>query len=212
MTAGAPSVQSGRRLNLAAPGRDILDAVPAADSELLRRIAAGDTAAFEDLYAGYASRLLAFALRVTRTPELVDEVVNDTLLAIWRSASRFEHRSSASTWIFGIAYRKALHALAARRRHPTGGEAPDASADTRPPADERLERRESLATLGRALSDLSAEQRAVVELTFVQGLTYAEVAAAIDCPVNTVKTRMFHARRKLRAALDRAGLARPHSA
>lgn len=199
-------------MNLAAPGRDILDAVPAADSELLRRIAAGDTAAFEDLYAGYASRLLAFALRVTRTPELVDEVVNDTLLAIWRSAGRFEHRSSASTWIFGIAYRKALHALAARRRHPAGGEAPDARADNRPPVDERLERRESLATLGRALSDLSSEQRAVVELTFVQGLTYAEVAAAIDCPVNTVKTRMFHARRKLRAALDRAGLARPHSA
>ncbi len=192
--------------------REILDTVPPTDSELLRRIASGDTAAFEQLYAAYASRLLAFALRITRSPDLVDEVVNDTLVAVWRSAGRFEERSAASTWIFGIAYRKALHALAARRRHPTAAEAPDTRPDTSPAIDVRLERRESLATVGRALGELPVDQRAVIELAFVQGLSYAEVAEIVDCPVNTVKTRMFHARRKLRAALDRAGLARPHSA
>ena len=181
------------------------------DHQLLERIAGGEREAFEALYASYASRLFGFALRVTRDPDLVDEVVNDTLLAVWRSAARFGGRSQPSTWIFGIAYRKALRALAGRRRREPTIELPDSRRDDRPGADVVLERRESLSVVTGALRKLPAEQRAVVELTFLHGLSYKEVAEAIGCPVNTVKTRMFHARRKLHDALDRVGLSRPTS-
>jgi len=179
------------------------------DQDLLQRIAAGERDAFEELYGAYSSRLFGFALRVTRNPELVDEVVNDTLLAVWRSAGRFDGRSKPSTWIFGIAYRKALRALAARRRVEPGAELPENRVDDRPRADVVVERRESLALVGRALRGLPVEQRAVVELTFLHGLSYPAISEIIGCPVNTVKTRMFHARRRLRDALDKAGLERP---
>ncbi|HSM13556.1 MAG TPA: sigma-70 family RNA polymerase sigma factor [Thermoanaerobaculia bacterium] len=175
------------------------------ETELIGRIAGGERDAFEELYAGYASRLFGFALRITRSPELVDEVVNDTLLAVWRSAASFHGRSRPSTWIFGIAYRKALRALADRRRREPTTESADTRSDARPGPELVAQGRESLAALGHALRRLPVEQRAAVELTFLHGLSYAEIAEIVGCPVNTVKTRVFHARRKLRQSLERAG-------
>lgn len=180
------------------------------DEDLLARTAGGELPAFEELYARYARRLFGFALRMTRSPELVEEIVNDTLLAVWRSAASFDGRSKVSTWIFGIGYRKALHALSRRRdRAGEGAERPAPAAEPRERPDAVYERAELGVILRRALRELPAEQRLVVELTFFQGLSYPEIAAVVDCPVNTVKTRMFHARRKLRDALPRFGLARP---
>lgn len=179
------------------------------DEELLRRVAAGERNAFDELYAAYSPKVFGFALRVTRSRDLVDEIVNDTLLAVWRSAHRFDGRSKPSTWIFGIAYRKALRALARRKRPESAVDPAVAPRDDRPGADAVVEDRESLEVVGRALRALPPEQRAVVELTFLEGLSYAEIAHVVDCPVNTVKTRMFHARKKMREALDRVGLARP---
>ena len=177
------------------------------DELLIARTAEGDLAAFEELYARYSRRLFGFALRLTRSPDLVEEVVNDTLLALWRSAGRFDGRSKGSTWIFGIAYRKALRALSRRRTGTTLEEAGyDRAVDPGERPDAACERREAASTLESALRELPQEQRAVVELTFFQGLSYPEIASIVDCPVNTVKTRMFHARRKLRAALPRLGL------
>jgi len=180
------------------------------DEELIARVAGGELAAFEELYARYTRKLFGFALRLTRAPELVDEIVNDTLLAVWRSAASFDGRSKLSTWIFGIAYRKAMRALG-RRRLPEAdaSEGPVPVADARELPDAVFERDEMALRLRRAVGELPAEQRLVVELTFFQGLSYPEIAAVVDCPVNTVKTRMFHARRKLRAALPRFGLDRP---
>jgi RNA polymerase sigma-70 factor (ECF subfamily) len=180
------------------------------DGSLLTRVANGDVEAFEDLYARYARRLFGFALRITRRPELVEEVVNDTLLAVWRSAGSFDGRSKPSTWIFGIAYRKSLRALQRRRPAEIAVPEPRGAVDERAGPEQQLQQREMLALVDRALASLPPEQRAVVELTFFSELSYAEVAAVVDCPVNTVKTRMFHARRKLREALPR--LAAPYGA
>jgi RNA polymerase sigma factor (sigma-70 family) len=182
--------------------------VQAVDDELLiGRTGEGDLDAFEELYARYSRRLFGFALRLTRNPDLVEEVVNDTLLALWRSAARFDGRSKGSTWIFGIAYRKALRALSRRRvTTPLDEVGYDRTEDPGEWPDAAYERREAATTLEVALRELPQEQRAVVELTFFQGLSYPEIARIVDCPVNTVKTRMFHARRKLRAALPRLGL------
>ena len=171
------------------------------DELLLERIATKDRAAFQELYHRYYQRLFGYVFKVTRRPELVEEAVNDTLLGVWQGAGSFHHRSRPSTWILGIAHRQALKALSRQRRGDR-----DAETTFDPPTPEEgpeslLARRELRSELGWALAQLPAEQRAVVELTYFQGCSYAEIAEVLGCPVNTVKTRMFHARRRMRALL-----------
>jgi RNA polymerase sigma-70 factor (ECF subfamily) len=174
------------------------------DDELIRRVAARDLAAFEALFRRYHRRLFAFVHRLIRRGDLVEEAVSDTLLAVWRQADGFDHRSRLSSWIFGIAYRRALKALerdTRRRRGEQDLETAAESVDPTPGPEARASVGEAAGALARALRELPAEQRAVVELTFVAGCSYAEIAVQLGCPVNTVKTRMYHARRRLRARL-----------
>jgi len=177
---------------------------------LLRRVAGKDRRAFEALYHLYYRRLFAYLFKLTRRVDVVEEVLNDVMLAIWSGAAGFDGRSRPSTWIFGIAYHKALKALA---RRPAPAQEIDRGEESGPPeavdADEPeslLARRELAGTLGRALHALSAEHRAVVELTYFYGRSYQEIAEIVGCPVNTVKTRMFHARRRLRELLPGLGV------
>jgi RNA polymerase sigma factor (sigma-70 family) len=173
---------------------------------LLRRVATKDRRAFEALYHLYYRRLFGYLLKLTRRAELVEEALNDVMLAVWKGAPGFDGRSRVSTWIFGIAYHKALKALA-RRSDDTAEE------DVQRPEPLDIEEPESLAVrkelagvLGRALGALPAEQRAVVEMTYYYGLAYQEIAEIMGCPVNTVKTRMFHARRRLKELLPGLGI------
>jgi len=174
---------------------------------LLARVAAKDRRAFEALYQRYYRRLFGYIFKVTRRAEIVEEVVNDVMFTVWQSAGRFDGRSRPSSWILGIAYRKALKALSRLKPRPVlAGDEDERSVDHEGP--ERLAvRREVASVLGRALAALSPEQRAVVELTYYEGLAYREIAVILSCPVNTVKTRMFHARRRLREMLPGLGLA-----
>ena len=177
-----------------------------ADLALLERIANGDRNALRALYNTYYHPLLRFIYRITGRLDLAQEGVNDVILVVWRSSSSFGGRSSVSTWIMGIAYRKALKLLASARRWT------DRFAGA--PFDELIERSEAKAEqsdddlrdlLDEALRHLSAEHRAVVELTYFYGCSYEEIAAIAACPVNTVKTRMFHARAKLKKLLPLLG-------
>lgn len=172
------------------------------DRTLLARVAARDRRAFEALYHLYHPRLFGYLFRLTRRAEMVEELVNDVMLTVWQSASRFGGRSRPSTWILGIAYNKALKALSriSRRRWEAPPEEADFEPETEGPESLAL-RREAASSLGQALARLSPEQRAVVDLTFFHGCSYAEVAEIVGCPVNTVKTRMFHARKRLREIL-----------
>jgi RNA polymerase sigma-70 factor (ECF subfamily) len=172
---------------------------PESDPEaaLLARVAAREQAAFAELYGIYRRRLARFLGRFLASPQAIDETVNDVMFAVWQEASRFELRSKVSTWIFGIAWHKGLKALEREKRlvppQPSPAEVgrPDEGASA-------LEIRE---WLSQALERLSADQRLVVELTFFEGCSYQEIAEIADCPVNTVKTRMFHARHRLRDIL-----------
>ena len=178
-----------------------------ADVALLLRIAEGDRNALRQLYGTYYHPLLRFIYRITGRLELAQEGVNDVMLVVWRSSRAFGGRSTVSTWIMGIAYRKALKLLAASRRWT--------SRFSGVPFDELVERSDALAEqsddgdlrdlLDVALRHLSAEHRAVVELTYFYGCSYDEIAAIAACPVNTVKTRMFHARAKLKKLLPDLG-------
>lgn len=173
------------------------------DLLLLDRIAAGDRDAFRELYAAYYHRLLRFIYRVTRQLELAQEGVNDVMLVVWRNSESFGRRSKVSTWIMGIAFRKALKLLDGSRRWRDRFKAVDFSEwnESAEGAVEPSENRDLRDLLDQGLRQLSPEQRAVVELTYFAGCSYQDIAAIAGCPVNTVKTRMFHARAKLRKLL-----------
>lgn len=171
-----------------------------ADLELLRRVAGKDRDAFETLYYQYYRRVVQFVFRFCRNETLAEEVVNDTLFTVWQDAARFEARSRVSTWIFGIAYRKAIKAIQ-RYQAPVqeSVDEPDLSDVEQP--DSVLSQQQTQDWLQSGLDQLSPEHRSVVELSYYHGYAYHEIAEIVDCPVNTVKTRMFHARKKLKKIL-----------
>jgi len=177
------------------------------ERSLLRRMAGGDRAALAELYRPYHRRLARFLSRLTRRPDVIDEVINDCFWIVWQKAGSFRGDSRVSTWIFGIAYRCALKSL---RQHgdEDGGETqvqdlPDPSAD--PQAEHELRD-----WLGKAMARLPNDQRIVLELAYGGGHSLEDIAAIMQCPVGTVKARMFHARVKLRNLLpDLAGQRSP---
>jgi RNA polymerase sigma factor (sigma-70 family) len=175
-------------------------AAPADEVSLVAAVAAGNLQAFETLYRIYHPRLTRFLERMTRRPTLVDEVLNDTLLVVWHRASTYNGKSLVSTWIFAIAYRKALKALK-RFDEPADDEGADERVEPGPGPEQNVGHDQLRSALLRALDGLTPEHRAVVDLTYFHDLGYREIAEIVDCPVDTVKTRMFYARRRLRALL-----------
>jgi RNA polymerase sigma-70 factor, ECF subfamily len=169
----------------------------ARELELLRQVAAGDRTAFKELYLIYHRRLARFLMRMTSRHDLIEEVINDTLWTVWLKAGDFRGDSLVSTWIVGITYRRALKAL---RRH--GAPRPMLVEEVAVAPDAQLED-ENRQWLGQALAELPLEQRMVMEFSYLMGHSCEEIAQIMQCPVNTVKTRMFHAREKLRRSLPR---------
>ncbi|HUA88557.1 MAG TPA: sigma-70 family RNA polymerase sigma factor [Steroidobacteraceae bacterium] len=181
-------------------------ALVAREVDLIGRIAAGDRRAFEELYHLYHRRLARFLTRLTRRYDIAEEVINDTFYVVWRKAGAFRGESQPSTWILGIAYRKARSAFRSSARLPQENldAAPEPLTHETPASTEELRD-----WLGQALAQLPLEQRMAVELCYELGYSCEEIAAIMNCPVNTVKTRLFHARGKLQRLLPQ--LARPHS-
>jgi RNA polymerase sigma-70 factor (ECF subfamily) len=170
------------------------------EASLIERIVRRDRAAFEALYRRYFPRLTRFVERMVRRPQVVGEVVNDTMWVVWRKAASYNGQSKVSTWIFSIAYRIALRALG-RLRDPVECEAPDAPAPAEAEPDRELMLRQDRRLLEEAMAKLSAEHRAVIDLTYFHDCACREVAQIVGCPVDTVKTRLFYARRRLRVLL-----------
>jgi RNA polymerase sigma-70 factor (ECF subfamily) len=170
----------------------------ARETDLIARIAEGDRKAFEELYYLYHRRLARFLTRLTRRYDIAEEVVNDTFWVVWRKAKTFRGDSQPSTWILGIAYRKARNAFRSSARLAEK----NLQAELLPPTDEEPAGTEELRDwLTRALAELPVEQRLAVELCYELGYSCEEISKIMDCPVNTVKTRLFHARAKLQRLL-----------
>ncbi|MTW14290.1 sigma-70 family RNA polymerase sigma factor [Pseudoduganella eburnea] len=175
------------------------EATEAAEAALLASIAQGERPAFDQLYRQYFPRLARFLGRMARNPRLVEEVINDTMLVVWQKAASYNASCKVSTWVFAIAYRKALKAL---KWEDAPVEADFAQFGSEELAPEPLaERRELHEVVARALERLPMAHRIAVVLAFYHDMDYAEIAEVTGCPVNTVKTRMFHARRKLKELL-----------
>jgi RNA polymerase sigma-70 factor (ECF subfamily) len=172
------------------------------ERELLRRVSAGDRDAFRDLYLRYHRRLARFLTRLTNRYEDAEEIINDTLWIVWQRAGEFRNASRVSTWIMGIAYRRALNMI---RRASTHERAMRLEiAETEAAVSDSAQALEQRQLLDSGLAELPLEQRLVLEFTYYLDHSCEEIAEIMDCPVNTVKTRMFNARRKLRTILSHA--------
>lgn len=178
------------------------------DGVLIERICASDQQAFESLYKAYYQRLFRFSLRMTRSLDRVEEIINDVMYVVWRKADTFNAEGKVSTWIFGIAYNKCLKVLSERNNadHLTLEDAEDQLPTIQDSGLRNLEIEDWLSV---AFAALPADQRAVLELAYHHGLHYNEIAAIMDCSENTVKTRMFRARNKIRALFPELSGNRP---
>ena len=176
---------------------------PDDEAQLIERIRARDLRAFEALYRRYHPRLTRFLTNLIHRPQLVEEVLDDTLMVVWNRPDSYNGSSRLSTWIFAIGYRKALKALS-RYDDPIE----DAQAERRPSGepgpDHQLGRRQAQCALLDAMRQLSPDHRAVVDLTYFHEIGYREIAEIMECPVDTVKTRMYYARRHLKRVLPGA--------
>lgn len=168
---------------------------------LLAAVSQGDLPAFESLYREFRPRLWRFLDRLTRQPAMVEELIDDTMLVVWQRAASFNRQSRLSTWIFAIAYRKALKALK-YRDEPVDGDGHDQADNAEQQPQQACQQRQVQRQLQQVLASLSPEQRAVVTLTYFHDLPYQEIADIVGCPVDTVKTRMFHARHRLQRLLE----------
>lgn len=171
------------------------------DLELLRRVAGADRRALEQLYLAYQPRLMQFLSRLCSQREVLEEAVNDTFWTVWQKAGQFRGASRVSTWLIGIAWRHALKAL--RRNGDAAAQRLGTFADSEPQGRETLQDDERDQWLAQGLATLPLEQRATLELAYFVGHSCQEIADIMDCPVNTVKARMFQARLKLRNLLPR---------
>lgn len=171
------------------------------DSDLLKGVAHGDRRALEQLYLGYHRRLVRFLSRIAPRYETVEEIINDTFMVVWQRATDFRGASRVSTWIIGIAYRIALKSL----RHNDGLLRARIGEDVPEQSVEPMQDTELRDWVEIALTQLPLEQRLTIELAYNMGYSVEEIAAISDCPVGTVKARMYHAREKLRRYLPVLG-------
>lgn len=167
---------------------------------MIERLSLGDLDAFEAFYKEYRAKLRGFILGIVSNEEAVDEVFDDVMMVVWNKIGDFEGRSKLSTWVFSIAYRRAL------KERSKWVEVEYTEEVARPEIVEAEAERELDAgrmkdRIKAALQKLPPDQGSVVRLAYFEGLTYRNISAVMDCPEDTVKTRMFHARRKLKAAL-----------
>lgn len=174
---------------------------PAGEACLLGRVAGGDRLAFEALYRAYFPRLGRFLQRMTRSTQLIEEVVNDTMLVVWRRADTFNGSSKVSTWVFAIAYRRACKALQALDE-PVDALEDDREGLASDRPEWQFERLRLAQAVDGALAALPLAQRTAFQLAFYHDMSYIEIAEIMDSPVNTTKTRLFHARKRLALLLE----------
>jgi RNA polymerase sigma-70 factor (ECF subfamily) len=175
------------------------------DEALIAKIASGNRLAMQVLYARHHTRVYRFILRLVGTDALAEDLTSDVFLSVWRQAHRFEARSAVTTWLLAIARYKAIAEL---RRRPVGSQNEESS-DISDPADDpevALQTKHRGEILRRCLSQLSAEHREIIDLVYYHEKSAQEVAEIVGIPRNTVKTRMFYARKKLSELLEARGV------
>jgi RNA polymerase sigma-70 factor (ECF subfamily) len=171
---------------------------------LLSAAAAKDEEAFRRLYDATHKSIYFFVHRILKDRQMAEDVVMETYLAVWKGAGNFKGQSKVLTWIFGIARNLALNALKKKRQdYPLDDFhhlATDGGMDS-----SGSDRREVIA---KALLQVSVKHREVLDLVFYQGFNYEEIASILKVHVNTIKTRVFYAKKALHDTLNTMGVNR----
>jgi RNA polymerase sigma-70 factor (ECF subfamily) len=171
---------------------------------LLGRIGQADEAAFRELYRAFSRKLYAYVLRQLGEPAQAEEIVADTLYEVWKAPARFRGEAQFSTWLIGIARNKVLMAFRSRKpdsKHEDIDEIAETVASEDAGAFDLLAQQQRREGVRHCMDRLSDDHRECVHLVFYEGLSLAEVAQVQSCPEGTVKTRLFHARQKLKNCL-----------
>jgi RNA polymerase sigma-70 factor, ECF subfamily len=170
---------------------------PQSDEALIKAVAAGDRSAMRTLYDRHNMRLYRFILRIVPDAGRAEDLVSEVFIDVWSQAGCFEGRSQVSTWILSIAHFKAL---TARHRHQNAGLDESALAqlpDLSETPEEAVLNKDCSAQLRVCLAQMSRSHREVIDLVYYQGKSVEETARIIHTPKNTVKTRMYYARKQL---------------
>jgi RNA polymerase sigma-70 factor (ECF subfamily) len=175
------------------------------DETLIRAIAAGDRRAMQALYARYSVRIYRFVLRLTNDRSLAEDIASEVFIDVWRGAEGFKVKSQVSTWMLAIARHKALSALR-RRSDERLDENATAIADPADDAETTVDKRDRNALVQHCLSQLSVLHREVLDLVYYHEKSVDEVAEIVGAPANTVRTRMFYARKRMQTLLEAAGV------
>jgi RNA polymerase sigma-70 factor, ECF subfamily len=180
-----------------------LSANPATSDEvLIGRIANGDRLAMQVLFARHHVRVYRFVLRLVRNESTAEDLISEVFLDVWRQASKFEGRSAVSTWLLAIARFKALSELRRKPEQELDEETAEAIEDTSDTPEVALEKKDKSELIRKCLSSLSSEHREIIDLVYYHEKSVSDVAQILGIPQATVKTRMFHARKKLAGLLQ----------
>jgi RNA polymerase sigma-70 factor (ECF subfamily) len=176
------------------------------DLELLKDIVAGSHLAFQVLYARHNVRLFRFLMRLTGDRALAEDLVHDVFLDVWRAPANFGGRSSLLTWIMSIAHNKGVDALRRRgTRYAEDITEHEIEDDAATPEENSIMNSDAEA-IRSCLNRLSPEHKAVIDLVYYHEMPVHDVSIIAGIPENTVKTRLFHARKKLRELLHETGI------
>src|SRR5271155_1474740 len=179
-----------------------------ADEALIGRIARGDRLAMQVLFARHHVRIYRFVLRLLRDEMAAEDVIGDVFLDVWRQASRFEGRSAVSTWLIAIARFKALSQLRKRRDDALDEQTAESIEEPSDDPERIIAKQDKGEKLRKCLAALSREHREIIDLVYYHEKSVEEVAEIVGIPQNTVKTRMFYARKKLGELCRMAGIPR----
>lgn len=171
--------------------------------ELLQKISAGDESAFADFYRLYETRLYHFIKSKLNDSFEASDILNEVFLDVWRKADTFKGNSKVSTWLFGIAYYKTMDRFRKKTPELVDDDSLLDIADSAPETITGMINAESAGDVQHCINTLKPAHRAVMELTFFEDMSYREIAEIVDCPENTVKTRMFHAKQAMKRCLTR---------
>ena len=185
-----------------------MNALEASDEILIGRIAGGDRLAMQALYARHHVKVFRFVLRLVRNEASAQDLISEVFLDVWRQAARFEGRSAVSTWILAIARFKALSSVRRRKEAELDEEEAERIEDEADTPEVALQKKDTGEVLRQCLAKLSPDHREIIDLVYYHEKSVEEVAEIVDIPENTVKTRMFYARKKLAELLKQAGVER----
>ena len=196
---------TGQLCTITGAGRQAPDT---SDVALIRLIAAGDRQAMQLLFARHNVRVFRFLVRFVRDTSAAEDLVNEVFLDVWRQAGRFEGRSQVTTWLLTLARNKALSALRRRSIEELDDKAVAAIEDPQNNPEATIQNRQTSEILINCLTQLSPPHREVIDLVYYHEKSIDEVADITGVPRNTVKTRMFYARRRIAELMSAQGIER----